>query len=221
VAERAPTDRQARILEVIRTFTEERGYPPSVREIGERVGLSSPSTVQAHLKTLERRGLILRDPTKPRALVSTSQQAELAEARAESRAGARAGAERAEPEYGVLPIVGKVAAGVPITAVENLEGEFILPASFARRPDTFILRVKGDSMIEAAILDGDLIVVSPQPNAENGEIVVALVDGEATVKRFYREAGRIRLQPENRTMEPIFSNTATIVGRVEAVVRKL
>jgi repressor LexA len=212
VAERAPTERQARILEVIRTFSEERGYPPSVREIGELVGLSSPSTVQAHLKTLERRGLILRDPTKPRALVSTRQQAERAEARAEARA---------EPEYGVLPIVGKVAAGVPITAVENLEGEFILPASFARKPDTFILRVKGDSMIEAAILDGDLLVVSPQPSAENGEIVVALVEGEATVKRFYREAGRIRLQPENATMEPIYVTDATIVGRVEAVVRKL
>jgi repressor LexA len=214
VAERAPTDRQARILEVIRSFTEERGFPPSVREIGERVGLSSPSTVQAHLKTLERRGLILRDPTKPRALVSTSQLAERAEARATAEA-------RAEPEYGVLPIVGKVAAGVPITAVENLEGEFILPASFARKPGTFVLRVKGDSMIEAAILDGDLIVVAPQPDAENGEIVVALVDGEATVKRYYREAGRIRLQPENFTMEPIYVTDATIVGRVEAVVRKL
>lgn len=212
MAERAPTDRQARILEVIRSFTEERGFPPSVREIGERVGLSSPSTVQAHLKTLERRGLILRDPTKPRALVSTSQLAERAEARAGSRA---------EPEYGVLPIVGKVAAGVPITAVENLEGEFILPASFARKPGTFILRVKGDSMIEAAILDGDLIVVAPQPGAENGEIVVALVDGEATVKRYYREAGRIRLQPENFTMDPIYVTDATIVGRVEAVVRTL
>jgi repressor LexA len=208
VAERAPTDRQARILEVIQSFSEERGYPPSVREIGELVGLSSPSTVQAHLKTLERRGLIYRDPTKPRALVSTSRQAERAEA-------------RAEPEYGVLPIVGKVAAGLPITAVENLEGEFILPASFARKPGTFILRVKGDSMIEAAILDGDLIVVSPQPNAENGEIVVALVEGEATVKRFFREPGRIRLQPENSTMDPLYVTDATIVGRVEAVVRKL
>jgi repressor LexA len=208
VAERAPTERQARILEVIRSFTEERGYPPSVREIGERVGLSSSSTVQAHLKTLERRGLIFRDPTKPRALVSTEHQTARAEA-------------RAEPEYGVLPIVGKVAAGVPITATENLEGEFILPVSFARRPDTFMLRVKGDSMIEAAILDGDLIVVSPQPAAENGEIVVAMVDGEATVKRFFREAGRIRLQPENRTMSPLYAVDVTILGRVEAVIRKL
>ncbi len=205
MAERAPTERQARILEVIRDFTEERGYPPSVREIGERVGLSSSSTVQAHLKTLEKRGLIHRDPTKPRALIAS---------------GSRA-FQRAEADYGVLPIVGKVAAGVPITATENLEGEYVVPAELARKPGTFMLRVQGDSMIEAAILDGDLIVVSPQPDARNGEIVVAMVDGEATVKRFFREAGRVRLQPENRTMRPIFSDEVSVLGRVEAVVRKL
>jgi repressor LexA len=205
MAERAPTERQARILEVIRDFTEERGYPPSVREIGERVGLSSSSTVQAHLKTLEKRGLIHRDPTKPRALIAS---------------GSRA-FQRAEADYGVLPIVGKVAAGVPITATENLEGEYVVPAELARKPGTFMLRVQGDSMIEAAILDGDLIVVSPQPDARNGEIVVAMVDGEATVKRFFREAGRVRLQPENRTMRPILSDEVSVLGRVEAVVRKL
>jgi repressor LexA len=205
MAERAPTERQARILEVIRDFTEERGYPPSVREIGERVGLSSSSTVQAHLKTLEKRGLIHRDPTKPRALIAS---------------GSRAFA-RLEPDYGVLPIVGKVAAGVPITASENLEGEYVVPAELARKPGTFMLRVQGDSMIEAAILDGDMIVVSPQPDARNGEIVVAMVDGEATVKRFFRESGRVRLQPENRTMRPIYSDDVSVVGRVEAVVRKL
>jgi len=204
VSERATTERQRRILEVIREFTEEQGYPPSVREIGERVGLSSSSTVQSHLKTLERRGLIQRDPTKPRALVSASHEPA-----------------RRVPEYGVLPIVGRVAAGIPITATENVEGEFILPASFARHPDTFVLRVQGDSMVEAAILDGDLIVVQPRPHAENGEIVVAMVDGEATVKRFYREAGRVRLQPENRRMEPIYADDVTIVGRVEAVIRTL
>jgi repressor LexA len=206
VSERATTERQRRILEVIREFTDQRGYPPSVREIGERVGLSSSSTVQSHLKTLERRGLVWRDPTKPRALV------------AQGGAGTSA---RAEPEYGVLPIVGKVAAGVPITAAENVEGEFVLPAAFARHPDAFVLRVQGDSMIEAAILDGDLIVVTPQPTAENGEIVVAMLDGDATVKRFYREAGRVRLQPENRRMEPIYADDVAIVGRVEAVIRKL
>jgi repressor LexA len=205
VIDRAPTERQARILEVIRDFTDERGYPPSVREIGERVGLSSSSTVQSHLKSLEKRGLIHRDPTKPRALVTESSRQ----------------AERRQVEHGVLPIVGRVAAGVPITATENIEGEFPVPAELARKHGSFMLRVAGDSMVDAAILDGDLIVVVPQPDARNGEIVVAMLDGEATVKRFYRESGRVRLQPENRTMEPIYADDVTVVGRVEAVFRRL
>lgn len=197
------TERQRRILEVIQQFTAERGYPPSVREIGERVGLSSSSTIHAHLKTLERHGLISRDPTKPRAL------------RSEVGPAART------PESIVMPIIGKVAAGTPITAQENVEGEFVLPAAFTRTSDGFMLRVQGDSMIEAAILDGDLIVVRPQKSANNGEIVVAMLEGEATVKRFYKEDGRVRLQPENRAMAPIYASDVTIVGRVEAVVRKL
>jgi repressor LexA len=213
MAERATTERQQRILEVIREFTSEQGYPPSVREIGERVGLSSSSTVQSHLKTLERRGLLRRDPTKPRAIVPRD-------------FGPRDGDGPTPPGGAAgkvvqLPIVGKVAAGTPITAVENVEEHFALPATFARRPGSFMLRVSGDSMIEAAILDGDLIVVSPQPNAENGEIVVAMLDGEATVKRYYREAGRIRLQPENAALQPIYSDDVTIVGKVEAVIRKI
>lgn len=199
------TDRQRRILEVIHEFTAERGYPPSVREIGERVGLSSSSTIHSHLKSLERQGLISRDPTKPRALRS--------EVATESRT--------AGPETVTMPIIGKVAAGVPITAQENVEGEFVLPTSFTRASDGFLLRVQGDSMVEAAILDGDLIVVRPQKVANNGEIVVAMLDGEATVKRFYKEAGRVRLQPENQTMEPIYATDVQIVGRVEAVVRKI
>jgi repressor LexA len=211
VADRVPTERQERILEVIRAFTEQRGYPPSVREIGERVGLSSSSTVQSHLKSLEKHGLIHRDPTKPRALVASADRA-LAERREH---------ERSDVEHGVLPIVGKVAAGVPITATENVEGEFPVPADLARKNGSFMLRVSGESMIEAAILDGDLIVVSPQPDARNGEIVVAMLDGEATVKRFYREAGRVRLQPENRTMAPIYADEVTVVGKVEAVYRRL
>lgn len=198
------TERQQRILEVIHEFTAERGYPPSVREIGERVGLSSSSTIHAHLKTLERRGLIRRDPTKPRALRSEV-----------THHGSPV------PETIVMPVIGKVAAGVPITAQENVEGEFVLPASFTRASDGFMLRVQGDSMIDAAILDGDLIVVRPQRTANNGEIVVAMVDGEATVKRFYKEDGRIRLQPENPVMEPIYASDVTVIGRVEAVVRKL
>jgi repressor LexA len=206
LAEQATTERQQRILEVIREFTAERGYPPSVREIGERVGLSSSSTVQSHLKTLERRGLLHRDPTKPRALVPVD---------------SRLGNGERDRRVAHVPVVGKVAAGVPITAVENIEDTFALPSGFVRDPNAFILRVSGDSMIDAAILDGDLIVVRPNLDAKNGEIVVAMVEGEATVKRFYREAGRIRLQPENPTLAPIYADDVTIVGRVEAVIRKL
>ncbi len=205
MTDKPATERQQRILDVIRAFTVERGYPPSVREIGERVGLSSSSTIHAHLKALERRGLILRDPTKPRAL------------RSELGLGTLP-----VPESIVLPIVGKVAAGTPIMAEEHLEGEFVLPASFVPRvTDAFMLRVQGDSMIEAAILDGDLIMVRPQRVARDGEIVVAMLDGEATVKRYYREDGRIRLQPENRSMAPIYASDDEIIGRVEAVVRRL
>jgi repressor LexA len=209
MTERATTEKQQKILDVIREFTAEMGYPPSVREIGERVGLSSSSTVQSHLKTLERHGLLRRDPTKPRALVPADMVLRSVSARDD------------RPESVSLPVLGRVAAGVPITATENLEETFVLPASFVKRNGAFMLRVKGDSMIEAAILDGDLIVVDPRPNAENGEIVVAMIDGEATVKRFYREAGRVRLQPENRDMAPIYADDVTVVGRVEAVVRRL
>jgi len=200
--EKPATERQRRILDVIRSFTVEQGYPPSVREIGERVGLSSSSTIHAHLKALERRGLISRDPTKPRAL--------------------RSGNLPKVPEALVVPVLGKVAAGVPITAQENVEGEFLLPSAFVpRASDAFMLRVQGDSMVDAAILDGDLILVRPQRTAENGEIVVAMLEDEATVKRFYREAGRVRLQPENRAMAPIYASDVEILGRVEAVIRKL
>ncbi len=201
-AEKPATERQRRILEVIRAFTAEHGYPPSVREIGERVGLSSSSTIHAHLKALERRGMISRDPTKPRAM--------------------RSGMPSPPRDDVVVPVLGRVAAGIPITAQEDREGEFVLPSSFVpRASDAFMLRVQGDSMVDAAILDGDLILVRPQRTADNGEIVVAMLDGEATVKRFYRETGRIRLQPENQTMAPIYASDVEIVGRVEAVVRRL
>jgi repressor LexA len=200
--EKPATERQRRILDVIRAFTADHGYPPSVREIGELVGLSSSSTIHAHLKALEKRGLISRDPTKPRAL--------------------RSGGPSPVADAVVLPVLGRVAAGVPITAQEDREGEFILPTAFVPRgSDGFMLRVQGDSMVDAAILDGDLILVRPQPTADNGEIVVAMIDGEATVKRFYREAGRVRLQPENQAMAPIYASDVEIVGRVEAVVRRL
>jgi len=205
VIDKPATERQKSILDAINAFTSERGYPPSVREIGERVGLSSSSTIHAHLKALEKRGMIHRDPTKPRALRSETPNAP---------AGA--------PDAVVMPILGRVAAGVPITAQEDVEGEFLLPAGFVpRASNAFMLRVQGESMIEAAILDGDLILVRPQPSAENGEIVVAMIEGEATVKRFYRESGRIRLQPENAAMAPIYASDVEIIGRVEAVVRRL
>ena len=194
--DRGTTEKQQKILDVIRAFTSEMGYPPSVREIGERVGLSSSSTVQSHLKTLERRGLLRRDPTKPRALVPS-----------DLVLGSAASVDR--PESVTLPIVGRVAAGVPITAAENLEDTFILPAGFVRRSGAFMLRVKGDSMVDAAILDGDLIVVDPRPTAENGEIVVAMIDGEATVKRFFRERAAsgcnrriVRWRQSTPTMSP-------------------
>ena len=204
MTEKPATERQTQILEVIRDFTTEQGYPPSVREIGERVGLSSSSTIHAHLKALEKRGMISRDATKPRAMRS----------------------QMSPPppplDAIVMPIVGKVAAGIPITAQEHLEGEFILPSGFVpRASDAFMLRIQGDSMMDAAILDGDLIVVRPQKTASNGEIVVAMLEGEATVKRFYREDNRIRLQPENRNMKPIYASDVEIIGRVEAVVRRL
>jgi repressor LexA len=147
--------------------------------------------------------MIGRDPTKPRALRDL-------------------GAPPARPDVVSMPIIGKVAAGTPITAQENVEGDFSLPASFVpKASDSFMLRVQGESMIDAAILDGDLILVRPQKTASNGEIVVAMLEGEATVKRFYKESGRVRLQPENRHMEPIYASDVEIIGRVEAVVRRL
>lgn len=199
--DRKTTPRQQAILNVIREFTRQHGYPPSVREIGERVGLSSSSTVQCHLRTLEKKGLIKRDPTKPRALVSGGDAAR---------------------DVVILPLLGRVAAGNPIEAVENIEEEYTLPASLVKGANSFMLRVKGDSMIDAAIKDGDLIVVQPQQVASDGEIVVALVENEeATVKTFYKESNRIRLQPENKFMEPIYSDNVKIVGKVSAVIRRL
>ena len=202
--DRKTTPRQQAILDVINEFHREHGYPPSVREIGERVGLSSSSTVQSHLRTLQRKGLIHRDPTKPRALVTGSE---------------------ASRDVVTLPLVGRIAAGSLTTATENIEEEVVLPSNLAARSGSFMLRVKGDSMVDAAILDGDLIVVQPQPVAENGDIVAAMIEGtvenEATVKTYYKEATRVRLQPENKFMEPIYSDKVRILGKVSALIRKL
>lgn len=210
--QRELTNRQEQILEFIRTEIHRRGYPPSVREIGEAIGLSSSSTVHSHLNALETKGYIRRDPSKPRAL-------EVLDFRDTESA----------VDYGqvyAVPVVGQVAAGQPILAAENIEQTIPLPAELAGE-QTFILRVRGESMIEAGILDGDFVVVKQQPTAENGQIVVAMVaDGvsaepEATVKTFYREADRVRLQPENSSMEPIYVRDVTILGRVVALFRRL
>lgn len=209
VYKRELTSRQRQILDFIRAEIHRRGFPPSVREIGEAVGLSSSSTVHSHLAALEAKGLIRRDPSKPRAL-------EVLDYRDTERAVDYENVQ-------AVPLVGQVAAGVPILAAENIEATLPLPASFAGE-QTFVLRVKGESMIEAGILDGDYVVVKQQPTATNGEIVVAMLNEEATVKRFYRESGRVRLQPENRTMEPIFADKHAdfaILGKVVALFRRL
>jgi repressor LexA len=206
------TRRQREILDFVRAEVSRRGFPPSVREIGEAVGLSSSSTVHSHLAALEAKGFVKRDPSKPRAL-------EVLDFRDTERG----------VDYGqvyAVPLVGQVAAGSPILAAENIEQTIALPSELADET-TFILRVRGDSMIEAGILDGDFVVVRQQETAENGEIVVALIGDESTVKRYFRETdGRIRLQPENSALEPIFvtgepGQEFRILGRVVALFRRV
>ena len=206
------SSRQQEILAYVNTHVDEHGYPPTVREIGQAVGLTSPSTVHAHLEKLAKAGLIRRDATKPRAL-------EVIEG-GRSRRGAVV--ELAPPSHStVMPLVGEVAAGSPVVAEDRVEDYLTVPDQLAPDAD-FVLTVKGDSMINAGILDGDLVVVRKQTDARNGEIVVALVgDEDATVKRFFREGGRVRLQPENDTLEPMFPDEVQILGAVKAVLRRL
>jgi len=199
------TGRQQEIWTFLVEYADRHGYPPTVREIGEAVGLASPSTVHAHLANLERAGLLRRDPTKPRALELSG--------RAQSGAATM-------PK---LPLLGQIAAGAPLLADENVEDEIAVPETL--RGD-FLLRVRGDSMIEAGILDGDIVVVRRAQDARNGEIVVALAGDdesadEATVKTFYREQGRVRLQPENSSLEPIYADHVQILGTVSGVFRAL
>jgi repressor LexA len=205
------TERQRAILEFLREFVDEHGYPPTVREIGEAVGLRSPSTVHAHLAQLERAGLLRRDPTKPRALELTDRRRETEEAR---------------PDVHRLPLVGDIAAGGPLLAEQNIEDYVGVPEPLSGGGEEFLLRVKGDSMVNAGILDGDFVVVQRRQDARNGEIVVALAGDdesadEATVKRLFREDGRVRLQPENDSLEPIYADHIQILGTVTGVFRSL
>ena len=207
--------RQAAIYDYICSYTREKGYPPSVREIGEAVGLKSPSTVHMHLKSLEELGLIQRDPKKPRTIEVVSKEATL-DTEALSRV-----MEDIKGDTVKLPIVGRVAAGMPILAEQNIEDTLTLPKSIVGDTSTFVLRVRGQSMINAGILDGDYIVVREQPDAHNGEIVVALIEDSATVKTFYREGDRVRLQPENDSMLPIYVENPIIIGRVCGLIRSI
>lgn len=204
------TSRQRSVYEFIESYIDQKGYGPTVREIAEAVNLSSPSTVHVHLKTLEEKGYIVRDPMKSRS-ISLPNKHESAETY---------GSEGSDSNL-KLPLVGNVAAGEPILAEQNVEATMSLPTELVGDSASFILSVHGESMIEAGINDGDYVVVKEQQVARNGEIVVALIEDGATVKRFYREKDHIRLQPENSTMEPIITRDCAIVGKVVAVLRKV
>lgn len=195
------SDKQTQIYNFLIEFTKSKGYPPSVREICQAVSLKSTSTVHGHLKRLEKKGLIYRDPTKPRAL-------EIVELSNE------------EKELIDIPIVGKVTAGMPILATENIEDMFQIPINYVKHNnDLFILKVTGDSMIEAGILDGDLAIIEQKNIATNGDIVVALIENEATIKRFFKENGFIRLQPGNKNYEPIIVEDCSILGKLVGIYR--
>ncbi|MDR2196402.1 MAG: transcriptional repressor LexA [Coriobacteriales bacterium] len=223
------SERQEGILRFLESFIAQNGYPPSVREIGEAVGLSSSSTVHSHLNALENKGFIRRDPSSARALTVIGGDGKTHAATAKTSTVITVGegaATTAPPPHlprnvVTLPLVGQVAAGTPIFAEQNIEESLILPTQIVGDTGSFLLTVRGESMIEAGIFDGDYVVVKEQPTANNGEIVVALIDDEATVKTFYQEQGHIRLQPENHTMEPICVRNVTILGKVIALLRAL
>ena len=223
------TARQRKVLEVIRNSVDRRGYPPSLREIGEAVGLTSPSSVAHQLATLERKGFLRRDPNRPRAIEVVSPDA------GAGQRGYRGGAHPADetatydetgigdarPEASYVPVLGRIAAGVPIMAEESVEEVFPLPKSLVGEGSLFLLKVVGDSMVDAAICDGDWVVVRQQPTAENGDIVAAMLDNEATVKTFKRKDGKVWLLPHNPAFEPIDGDHATILGKVTAVLRRV
>lgn len=196
------TGKQSEILEYIKKEILNKGYPPTVRDICEAVNLKSTSSVHSHLETLEKNGYIRRDPTKPRAIEIVDDNFNLS-----------------RREFVNVPIIGNVAAGQPLLAVENIDNYFPIPTEYMPNAESFMLKVKGESMINAGIFDGDIIIVEKQNTARNGEIIVALVDDSATVKTFYKEEGHIRLQPENDTMDPIIVPDCTILGKVFGVFR--
>lgn len=201
------TDKQLRVLTYVKDQIRKNGYAPSVREICQALGLHSTSTVHGYLARLQKKGLIQKAALKPRTIRVTNGDSEPAY--------------YASKEMVDVPIVGKVTAGMPILAVENREDTFPLPVEFVGNSESFMLRVRGDSMIEAGILDGDLVLVKRQSTAENGEIVVALIEDEATVKTFFKEKNHIRLQPQNSFMQPIIVPSCVILGKVAGVFRKL
>ena len=203
------SEKQKLILEFLQKEIEENGFPPTVREICKAVGLSSTSTVHTHLEILQKKGYIQKNALKPRALKVLVGNKEAPKNIYTSK------------EMVDIPIVGKITAGAPILAVENIEDSFPIPVDFVGNTEAFMLRVRGESMVEAGILDGDLILVKKQNTARNGEIVVALIEDSATVKTFYKEDGHIRLQPENSSMEPIIVKDCTILGKVGGVFRKI
>ncbi|MDD6681926.1 MAG: transcriptional repressor LexA [Clostridiales bacterium] len=192
-------DTQQRILDYIENYIEVNGYPPSVREIGQAVELKSTSTVHGHLNRLEKKGLLHREAMKPRTIDVTRND---------------------KPQMVKLPILGKVAAGVPILAEENADGYEMLPDSIVGNGDHYILEIRGESMITAGIMNGDFVVVKRQPTAQNGDIIIAMIDDEATCKRYFKEPDRIRLQPENPRMHPMYVRSVEILGKVVAVYRK-
>src|SRR6187397_178740 len=203
------TSRQQEIWQFLAEYVDAHGYPPTVREIGDAVGLASPSTVHAHLANLERAGLLKRDPTKPRAIELRREPKPLP-----------------TPDVHRLPLVGEVAAGGPLLAEDNIEDYLAVPEPLSRGGEEFLLRIKGDSMVNAGILDGDIVVVHRQQDALDGEIVVALAGedesaNEATVKRLFRDDGRVRLQPENDALEPIYAEHVELLGKVIGVFRQL
>jgi len=218
------TTRQRRVLEVIRNSVDRRGYPPSLREIGEAVGLASPSSVSYQLLALERKGFLRKDPNRPRAIeVLSPDSASDSRGYRQSHEDAidETGSGDAHPTPAYVPVLGQIAAGVPITAEEVVDDVFALPRQIVGEGELFLLKVVGDSMIDAAICDGDWVVVRQQPTADNGDIVAAMLDNEATVKTFSRKAGHVWLMPHNDAYSPIDGDHATILGKVTAVLRKV